>query len=275
MSKETRNLILFLVATIAATYAAYFTIILNGWSPYEAPGLIFFLIGGSAPTWIGLLLVLFVYNKNQRGEYFKRLSPRLIAGRWWVVILLVFPLIFAAVLGINLLLGGTLPGMTELKDLIAQPAVLPLVLLLGLGSGPISEEFGWRGVALDPLMKRFGRIAGTAALGLMWGVWHLPLFFMPQTWHGGMGFRFAGFFTFVLMSVGLSWVMSWVHCNTGGSILAAILMHFFSNFTSSVLGPSSDQVEIIHMAVMLVVGLGLCLWMERRSPRPVTVGVGG
>ncbi len=272
MLKETRNLIFFLVATLAVTFTAYFTIMLNGWSPYQLPGLILFLIGGSAPTWIGLLLVLFTYNQDQRRDYFKRLAPKLIPGSWWVVIILVFPFIYAITIAINSALGSPLPGMDLLKTYIAQPALLPFAVLIGLGSGPISEEFGWRGYALDPLIRRFGRIPGSTLLGLVWGIWHLPLFFMPQTWHGQVGFRFAGFFTFMLMTVGLTWVMTWVHLNTRGSILAAILMHFCSNFTSNLALPTSDQVEIIHMVVVLVSGLGLCLWMERKNPTPTSRG---
>jgi len=274
MSKETRNLILFFAATLAATYLTYFTIVLKGWSPYQAPGLFLFLIGGSSPTWVGLLLVLFTCDKDQRRAYFKRLLPRLIPGRWWAIIVLIFPFIFLIAYAIELLLGGSLPGMEPLKTYIAQPWLLPLVLLMGLGSGPIPEEFGWRGYALDPLMRRFGRIRGTTVLGLIWGVWHLGLFFMPQTWHGQLGFRFAGFFTFVLGSVGLALVMTWVHVNTRGSILAAILMHFFSNFTSTALSPHPDQVEIIRMVVLLALGLALCLSLERKSRRQLAAATG-
>ena len=156
---------------------------------------------------------------------------------------------------------------------IAQPSVLPFVILMGLGSGPISEEFGWRGFALNPLMQRFGRIPGSVLLGLIWGVWHLGLFFMPQTWHGQMGFAFSGFFTFVLASVGLALVMTWVHVNTGGSILAAIMIHFISNFTSTALSPQPELAEIVRMVVLLAFGLGLCLLMERKTQGQMAVPV--
>jgi membrane protease YdiL (CAAX protease family) len=274
MSKETRNLIIFFTATLAATYLTYFTIVLKGWSPYEMPGLILFLLGGSSPSWVGLLLVFFTYDKNQRKEYFKRLLPKLISGRWWLIIILIFPAVYAVVYAVELLMGGSLPGMEPLKAYIAQPAVIPLAILIGLWSGPIPEEFGWRGFALDPLMRRFGRIPGSVLLGLIWGIWHLGLFFMPQTWHGQMGFRFAGFFAFIIGSVGLALLMTWVHVNTHGSILAAILMHFFSNQTSTVLSPHSDNAEIIRMVVIFVLGLVLCLSF-REKPQPVLAEASG
>ena len=274
MSKETRNLILFFAATLAATYLTYFTIVLKGWSPFEMPGLILFLLGGSAPSWVGLLLVFFTFDKNQRRQYFKRLLPKLISGRWWLIIILIFPVIYVIVYVVELLMGGALPGMEPLKAYIAQPAVIPLAVLIGLGSGPISEEFGWRGYALDPLMRRFGRIPGTVLLGVVWGVWHLGLFFMPQTWHGQLGFRFAGFFSFIISSIGPALVMTWVHVNTNRSILAAILIHFFNNQTSTVLSPHSDQAEIIRMAVLLILGLVVCLSI-REKPQPIPAAASG
>jgi membrane protease YdiL (CAAX protease family) len=273
MSRESRNLLLFFVFTLLATYITYFAIVLAGWSPFEAPGLFLFLIGGSAPSWVGILFVLFTFDREQRREYFQRLLPRLIPGRWWAIILLVFPLLFAIVYALELLLGGSLPGMELLKAYIAQPSMLPLAILLGLGSGPIPEEFGWRGYALDPLIRRFGRIPGSLILAVIWGVWHLGLFFMPQTWHGQLGFRFAGFITFMLATVGLTLLMTWVHVNTHGSILAAILMHLMNNQTSTLLAPHPDRVEILRMAVLLVLGLAVCLWMERKPLRRGTAAL--
>lgn len=264
MSKETRNLLLFLALTMLATYAAYFTIVWADWNPYQAPGLILFLLGGSAPSWVGLLLVFFGYDKDQRKAYFKRLSPKLIPGRWWVIMLLIMPAIYVIVYAIELLLGGALPGMEPLRNYIAQPAILPLVIFIGLGSGPISEEFGWRGVALDPMIRRFGRIPGTIILGLIWGIWHLGLFFMPETWHGQMGFRFVGFFNFILSSVGLALIMTWVHTHTKGSILAAILMHYLMNFTSTALSPQPDRALIIEMVVVIITGLALNLAIKNK-----------
>jgi len=275
MTKDNRHLLLFLVSTLVVTSAAYFTIVLLGWSPYAFPGLALFLLGGSAPTWIALLFVSFTYDKDQCRAYFRRLSPRLISGRWWAVIFLIFPALYVLVYAVVLLLGGSLPGAENLRAYLASPLTFPLVILLGLGSGPLSEEFGWRGFALDPLIKRFGRIPGTVVLGFIWGIWHIGLFFMPQTWHGQMGFRFAGFFSFVLASIGLALVMTWVHVNTHSSILAAILMHYMNNFTGTALFPQPDLSEIVRMVLLLVVGFGLCLALERKSHPQTAVPVVG
>lgn len=265
MDKETRNLSLFFLATFIATWATYFTIIVNGWNPYSLPGIVFLLIGGSAPSWVGVLMALFTYDKDQRRDYFRRcFSFKQIKLPYWAFIILIFPSIFLVIISVDLLAGGSRPGMTNLRAFVAQPWIIPLALFMSFLSGPWSEEFGWRGYSLDPLLKRFGMLGGSVILGFIWGIWHLPLFFMPQTWHGQMGFRPEGFWTFMLFSIGLAMIMSWVYLATNRSILSGFMMHLAGNFTGNLFQPYSVRVEVLRMVTILALGLTLCLLAERK-----------
>jgi uncharacterized protein len=271
MSKETRNLVLFFLATFIATWATYFTIVFNDWDPYAMPGMVFLLIGGSAPSWVGVIMVFITYDKEQRRDYFRRcVAFHQVKLAYWVFIILIFPVIYAILIGLDVLMGGSLPGMVNLKAYIARPSVIPLALFMSFLSGPWSEEFGWRGYSLDPLLKRFGILRGSAVLGFIWGIWHLPLFLMPQTWHGQMGFKFAGFWTFMLYSIGLAMMMTWVYLRTNRSILTGFLMHLANNFTGNTIYPYSERIEIMRMVALVILGLALCILLERK-PKQVSV----
>lgn len=262
MHKETRNLVLFFLVTFAATWITYFTIVFQGRNPYTLPGLAFLLIGGSAPSWVGVLMVLLTYGNADRRDYFRRcfaFTP--INGADWAFIVLIFPAIYGLVSVVEWRLGGALPGMTNLKAFSVQPWLVPLALLLSFFSGPWSEEFGWRGYALDPLLNRLGVMCGSITLGFIWGIWHLPLFFMPQTWHGQMGFRLAGFWTFMLYSMGLAMLMTWIYLRTNRAILTGFLLHLASNFTANLFMPYSDRFEIMRMVVLVALGCVLCTRM--------------
>jgi len=41
----------------------------------------------------------------------------------------------------------------------------------------IGEEFGWRGYAQEKLIREFGLLAGLLLLGILWGIWHTPIFY--------------------------------------------------------------------------------------------------
>ena len=270
MNKETRNLIMFFILTFSATWVTYFTIVFNGWNPYTMPGMLFFWIGASAPGWVAALMVLFTYNKDRRRDYFRRcFSFKQIKLPYWAFIALVFPVIYVIFILLDTLMGGALPGMTNLHAYIAAPLTIPLALLMSFLSGP-GEEFGWRGYSLDPLIKRHGILRGSAILGFIWGIWHLPSFFMPQTWQGNSGFKFAGFWTFMILAIGMTMMMTWVYLKTNRSILSAIMMHYFNAITFGITRPYSDRIWILCVASMTALGLVLCILLERKS-RQVSV----
>jgi membrane protease YdiL (CAAX protease family) len=181
------------------------------------------------------------------------------------VIVLIFPAIFALSGALNLALGGKLPGMTQFYDLMASPAAWPLAAFISFMSGPWSEEFGWRGFALDRFLQRFGTIRGTIGLGLVWAIWHLPLYFMSTTWHAEMGFKLAGFWSFIALSVGLSMIMTSVYLFNRRSIFSALLLHFTSNFTSQLAAPISDTMEIFRSLLILAAGVAACLLLTRAT----------
>jgi membrane protease YdiL (CAAX protease family) len=45
--------------------------------------------------------------------------------------------------------------------------------VMGLLAGTIGEEFGWRGFAQPRLQKRYGALAASCLIGLIWGTFHL------------------------------------------------------------------------------------------------------
>lgn len=263
-----RNARIFFAATFAWTWACYAPLALGGHNPYEMPWMVLLIAGGMGPSLVGVVMMLLTYDRAGRRDFWRRcFSPRRVGGPWWAVIVFLFPIIWAASIALDLAWGGSPPGLKQLTDLLAQPGMWPLAAFISLMSGPWSEEFGWRGFALDPLLRRFGPLRGSLLLGALWGIWHLPLYFMPGTWHAGMGLRLAGFWTFVLMNMGLALVMTWVYLGTGRSILTGLLLHFTANFTGQLVAPVSDRVEVTRSILILAVGFAACAMLEWRARR--------
>jgi uncharacterized protein len=127
--------------------------------------------------------------------------------------------------GAAALLGGGAPFP-------AVEALARVLLVFGyaLVFSAVGEETGWRGFALPRLQRRIGPLGASVLLGLIWGVWHLPLFLVPGGFHQAIPFAL-----FVLQDVALAVVMTWIYNHTGGSLVPAHLFHAASNTTVGLL----------------------------------------
>jgi membrane protease YdiL (CAAX protease family) len=94
---------------------------------------------------------------------------------------------------------------------------LPLTVLI---SG-LAEEPGWRGFALPHLQERFGPLLGTLILGVLWAIWHFPLFLTG--WARSSDLLTLVEFTVTATTVAI--ILTWVFNNTRGSLLIAMLLH--------------------------------------------------
>jgi hypothetical protein len=123
-------------------------------------------------------------------------------------------------LGVDNLPSSLLPSDLPIPTFLV---LIPnLVLMLFLGGG--QEEFGWRGYAQVPLQRLLGFVPGTLVLGAIWGIWHLPLWFMP-----GEGHAYYPFAAFVLYTISLSLVMGWLYEASGNKLIIPWLTHAMSN----------------------------------------------
>lgn len=71
------------------------------------------------------------------------------------------------------------PVTTNIRSYSEKLLNIFLVLIISLIPGPLNEEFGWRGFALDRLFIKFGFTGATLILGFIWGIWHLAWYFTP------------------------------------------------------------------------------------------------
>ena len=150
------------------------------------------------------------------GAFLSRLLVWRGSAGWAAFILLVLPAVFVAG---SLIKGG--PVLAPLPPEGAMPVLAILVMMLFLG--PI-EEFGWRGVMQPLLQRHVAPIWAGAIIGVIWGIWHLPAFFLSGTPQSGWGFM-----PFFVGSVCLSVILTPMFNASGGSILLAVLYYFQAN----------------------------------------------
>lgn len=93
--------------------------------------------------------------------------------------------------------------------------------------GPLGEEMGWRGYALNALQKRYPPLKAALVLGLIWGFWHAPLWFLTT---GYVGFELVQYITYFMVSIVLLSVVITAFYNLNKNLLLPILIHQMFNF---------------------------------------------
>jgi hypothetical protein len=214
-------------------------------------------LGAFGPTVAAFLLV--AYAGGVGGV--RRLASRAIRldyPRRWLLVALVLP---PTIVGVALAVAVA-TGTTPAFPWAGQPIVLVVAFgwILFLG-GPVQEEFGWRGYLLDPLQTRLTPLGGGLAVGLVWAVWHLPLFYIPSE----TIYYDNAFLGFAVSITLLSVLMTWVYNSTGGSLLPALLMHTSWNWAQGMFPViDSDPAALAMVGVLAAATLAVVVYTGPR-----------
>jgi len=165
---------------------------------------------------------------------------------WLLPTLLLGPVTALLTVAILLLVKGSFSWEYGVPAVMIVP-----VFLLIYFTNALPEEFGWRGYALDPLQKRTNALGASLILGLIWSLWHLPLFFIEGTTQSAIPM-----YQFFLQTIVLAIFYTWLHNNTGGSILIAALFHGVSN-TAAAAVPfwTTDLGRWIDFGILVVAAI--------------------
>ncbi len=227
----------------------------------KAPGKIWFGIGIFGPSVAAIALTCVLGDRQARHDYWDRLvSFARITPGWYAIILLFAPLYSLLAITTGLALHGALPHLDAPARYITNPMTIIPFVLLTLIYGPLPEELGWRGYALDRLQRNHGALVSSMILGAVWSLWHLPMFF-PRSSIMSDVFPFWSTLFWVTMGPGIiatAIIMTWIYNNTQRSILGAVICHFMMNFTGEFLRLPSNYktyqfIWIIAIAILIVI----------------------
>lgn len=190
-------------------------------------------LGVFGPGIAGLLLTYREQGREGGRDFWRRVFDfRRIRPVWYAVILLLFPVMQLAAVGVTRWLGGSPPDFAAAQgQLSTAGGILAMMVLYLLQAG--LEELGWRGYLLDRLQQRWNPLPATLILGALHTFWHLPTFWIVGTnqsnWMTGIGpLAFAGFV------MGSAVFATWVYNANRRSTLAAILLHAVGNLCATI-----------------------------------------
>ena len=236
---------------------------ITGVSTKLPAGQIYNLIGQSLLVELSILLWISYFVAGKERRKFAGLS-RNKEGAGILLVLLFVVLYLVRNIGPLLLDGvinGTLPIYMSQYKAIAQNKLFGLSILGLFINYPLTiiaflgEEYGWRFFLQPVMQKKFGMKLGVILLGIVWGLWHIPVdaFFytedsVPQMITGQ-----------IITCVTLGIFFGYAYLKTN-NIWVPVAMHFLNNnlipiitgeFSADVM--TNQHVEWLYLVEVLVI----------------------
>lgn len=188
----------------------------------------FILIGISGPAVSAFIMLIKSKNKDMRHDFYQRLRPASITKRFIPIVLFLFPCQLLLAIVLSLLFGQPIEQFsiaTQSPDQALQGIYFLATLFVMFLVGPF-EEIGWRGYGIESLRSKYNLLKTSFMLGAIWGLWHVPLFFVQngffqKVWELGLLHTSIYFVNFLLITI----ITNWLYIKNNRSIFIAIIFH--------------------------------------------------
>ncbi|MFB0533631.1 MAG: CPBP family intramembrane glutamic endopeptidase [Anaerolineae bacterium] len=217
---------------------------------------------------LGVMLLLRIFGGDGWADF--GLRPNFKGnGFWWLVSVLVFPVVIT----ISVLLGALLGGLVLNVNMFASVVGALLTGLISAMIKNVFEESAWRGYLAPKLYSLNMNIwLSHAIVGMIWGAWHLPFVFVfwlyltPNMLWYFVPLLLVGTFSqsVVYGEIRLataSVLPAWAMHTIGNAIGNALLLSSFIQFDPGwelLVSPGAESV--VSIVLMFAVGY----WLHRR-----------
>lgn len=288
---DRRGVFSFLSITFFITYAIEGALILSGFRITRLPAMYGQLVV-AAVMWVPALATVLTIRFITR-EGFAIVNFRFGSWKPYVASGLIVPLCFVLIYGLTWLLGLGQPhwavdqymatlrqaGGANIPHMPSPAIILPAMFMATLVMAPFlnglfgfGEELGWRGYLLPKLMV-LGKPRAYVLLGIVWGLWHLPLILIGFTYPGH---PVLGVVAFMALTITLGIYINELTLRHRSSILAGWVHGVFNSQKLGVwamLFPTVNPLiggfaGIVGIVVWLLLGL----WEMRRPRRTLFEG---
>ena len=245
----------FFLLLIGVSWLGVIPSLIESWRPDTLPagsGLILQL-----PMLFGQALVaIFVTWWNGGAPGVRKLLGGLLTWRvgfrWYAFIFLAPAILYLIALQSSAWFGGRV---------VPLQAPLDLLITFGISFATYvvlnTEEAAWRGYALPRLLARTTPGRASLILGVIWWLFHVPLFLHKGGHPAGYSLPL-----YLVFSIGLTVIFTWLMQHTRGSLLLAHLFHqtingwvdaipFYPRATGSQ-GPFLVEITILTIAALLI-----------------------
>jgi membrane protease YdiL (CAAX protease family) len=259
----------FYITVFALTWAFWFAAAIAGTKGVgEGLTTTLMLLGLIAPAFTAIVTVFTSKSPALKKDFREKLLG---AFRVKPVVVLLSILIFGAVIVSSILLsvrfGQSLSQFSFVGGFSFSVGGVPTLLTITLAA--LLEELGWRGYAEDSLANYMSWWKESLIFGVVWSLWHLPLFFIPGSYQWEILQLSPWFMVNFLVSVmPLGFLFTWVYVKNQRSIFACMFFHFAVNFLQEQIAMTQVtkcvETGVIYVVAAIIVLTNRDLFFEKR-----------
>jgi membrane protease YdiL (CAAX protease family) len=215
-------------------------------------------LGAFGPLFAALLVARFEPGGPGVRALFGQFRSFRVGLGWYVLALLLPGALLVAGMAAYSLFAERDPGPWFYPPTGGRIAVLFLL--------PISEEIGWRGFALPRLQERFGALSASVILGVLWGLWHVPMLLLAQNPIATLPLLLA---LFIPGSV----VFSWLYNRTPAGLPLVVVAHVGVHLNNSHIPlPGNLTPVVVHTLAYATLAIVLIL-ADRKTFRGKSIAM--
>lgn len=241
---ENQKLKKYLTRTFIISWSSWLLLALlvkNGITTFSSVlGTILFVVGGFAPTISAISL-------QEKKTIHSIMNFIFSSRRKSISFLLLFCLLETLTIGLSSM---------EINSEIPLYAI-PVIFLVCTFVGGGNEELGWRGTMQPILEGKMAFPVATLITGIVWSIWHLPLWFIEGTTQQNIPFLL-----FSIYAIFLSYWLACVYKKTRCVFYCAVL-HGLSNLLMSVFVIKVNWILAIGLIIMDVIAI--ILWYGKEK----------
>jgi uncharacterized protein len=224
----------YFILTFLISWLGAFVLVANklihGVAIPKLDGILMFPIMLLGPFVSGIVLTSITGGKKALKDLAARLNPARVSKPWFLA-LLIPP---AAILFILTFLSFT-------TSKVYTPNLFQLGFLFGIPAG-LLEEIGWMGFAFPNMNQQRSAFSNSILLGMIWGLWHLPVINFLGTASPHESYLFLYFLSFVMVMTAIRVIIAWVY-NSTQSLFLCQFMHISSTGFLVMLSPSPITIQ--------------------------------
>ncbi len=221
----------FYLATFVCTWIPWFiAAYLSHQRGKEKLQLLCMLTGLLVPFIAALVMIYASRNHRLIQDFWHRLFLYRIDQSSLFIIFVAIPAAFFGGVALSLLFGKSVEQFELAKELNVMKGWQTLSLLIPVFFAPALEELGWRGYGVDSLRSNFNLFYTSMLFAFLWGLWHLPMFFVKGYYHHELwNLNIIYVINFFISMIPAAILINWIYYRNNRSIMIAILVHALFN----------------------------------------------